>query len=98
MTEAIGVEAKIVPVVQGTLVAIAPDRFNGLAGNFGHTQVFDGQKMVQVIPEFQPQTPLVESWVKNVEWMNQRNPLPNSDEERLEDKIIADVRKLPNQI
>ena len=98
MTEAIGVETEIVPVVQGTLVAIAPERFKGLAGNFSHTQVFDGQKLAQVIPEFQPKTPLVESLAENVEWMDQRNLIPNSDEDLLEDKIIAEVRKLPNQI
>ena len=98
VAEAIGVEAEIVSVAQETLVAIAPERFKGLAGNFGHTQVFDGQKLAQVIPEFQPKTPLVESLAENVEWMNQRNLIPNSDEDRLEDKIIATVRKLPNQI
>ena len=98
MAEAIGVEAEIVSLAQETLVAIAPERFKGLASNFGHTQVFDGQKLAQVIPEFQPKTPLVGSLAENVEWMDQRNLIPNSDEDLLEDKIIAVARKLPTQI
>ena len=98
VAEAIGVEAEIVFVAQETLVAIAPERFKGLARNFGHTSVFDVQKLTQVIPELQPKTPLVESIAENVEWMDQGDLIPDSDEDVLEDKIIAAVRKLPTQI
>ena len=49
-------------------------------------------------PNFQPKTPLVESLLENIEWMDQHNRIPNSDEDLLEDKIISAIRKLPTQI
>ena len=98
VAKATGTEVEIVSVAQETLVSINPERFKGLAGNFGHTQVFDHKKLTQVIPTFQPKTPLVESLAENIEWMDKYNLIPNSDEDLLEDKIIAAVRKLPTQI
>ena len=98
VAKALEVEIRTVPVAQETLVAINAERFKGLADNFGHTQVFDNQKLAKVIPNFQPKTPLVESLLENIEWMDQHNRIPNSDEDLLEDKIISAIRKLPTQI
>ena len=98
VAKALEVEIRTVPVAQETLVAINAERFKGLADNFGHTQVFDNQKLAKVIPNFQPKTPLVESLLENIEWMDQHNRIPNSDADLLEDKIISAIRKLPTQI
>jgi nucleoside-diphosphate-sugar epimerase len=97
VAEALGVEAEIVHVPQETLIAIAPDRFGGLRGNFGHTQIYSGAKLARDIPEFQPQTPLVESVAENIAWMDKHNRVPDSDADDLEDRIIAAVRALPTR-
>jgi nucleoside-diphosphate-sugar epimerase len=98
VAEALGVEAEIVHVSQETLIAIAPERFGGLRGNFGHTQIFSGAKLATDVPEFQPQIPLVESVAENIAWMDKHHLVPDSDANDLEDRIIAAIRDLPNQV
>jgi nucleoside-diphosphate-sugar epimerase len=96
--EALGVEADIVHVPQETLIAISPERFGGLRGNFGHTQVFSGAKLARDVPEFQPQIPVAESVKETIAWMDTHGRIPSSDADDLEDRIIAAVRDLPNQV
>ena len=84
-------------VPQETLIAIAPERFRGLSGNFGHTQIYSGAKLASDVPEFQPDTPPVESVVENIAWMDRHNRIPDSDADDLEDRIIAAVRSLPTR-
>ncbi|MCZ6675992.1 MAG: NAD-dependent epimerase/dehydratase family protein [Candidatus Poribacteria bacterium] len=97
VAEALGVEAEIVHVPQETLIAISDERFGGLRGNFGHTQIYSGTKLARDVPEFQPQIPLVESLAENIAWMDKHNRIPDSDADDLEDRIIAAVRDLPNR-
>ena len=83
---------------QETLIAIAPERFRGLSGNFGHTQIYTGAKLARDIPEFQLATPLVESVAENIAWMDKHSRVPDSDADDLEDRIIEAVRDLPTRL
>ncbi len=93
--EALGVDIEIVHVSQETLIAMAPERFSGLRGNFGHTQIFSHQKLAAALPEFSPQIPVTESVAENIAWMDKHNRVPNSDGNDLEDRIIETIRNLP---
>ena len=92
---ALGVDIEIVHVAQETLIAMAPERFGGLSGNFGHTQIFSHKKLAGVLPEFRPKVPVTESVAENIAWMDTHGLVPDSDADDLEDQIIAAVRKLP---
>lgn len=92
---ALGVDIDIVHVSQETLIAMAPERFSGLRGNFGHTQIFSHEKLAQVLPDFCPQIPVTESVAENIEWMDKHNLVPNSDADDLEDRVIEAIRNLP---
>lgn len=92
---ALGVDINIVHVSQETLIAMSPERFSGLRGNFGHTQIFSHEKLAQVLPNFSPQIPVTESVAENIAWMDKHNLVPNSDANNLEDRIIEAIRNLP---
>ncbi len=92
---AIGVDIDIVHVSQETLIAMAPERYSGLRGNFGHTQIFRHEKLAAALPEFSPQIPVTESVAENIAWMDKHNRVPDSDADDLEDKIIDTIRNLP---
>ena len=92
---ALGVDIEIVHIAQETLIAMAPERFSGLRGNFGHTQIFSHQKLASVLPEWSPQVPVTESVAENIAWMDKHNLVPDSDADDLEDQIIEAVRNLP---
>lgn len=92
--EALGVEIEIVHVSQETLIAMAPERFGGLRGNFGHTQIFSHEKLSAALPGFNPKIPVTESVAENIAWMDKHNLVPDSNADNLEDQIIAAVRNL----
>jgi len=92
--EALGVEIEIVHVSQETLIAMAPERFGGLRGNFGHTQIFSQEKLSAALPELNPKIPVTESVAENSAWMDKHNLVPDSNADDLEDQIIAAVRNL----
>ena len=92
---ALGVDIEIVHVSQETLIAMTPERFSGLRGNFGHTQIFSHQKLTQALPNFSPQISVTESVAENIAWMDKHNLIPNSDANDLEDRIIETIRNLP---
>ncbi|RKU27308.1 hypothetical protein C6497_11190 [Candidatus Poribacteria bacterium] len=92
---ALDVDIEIVHVSQETLIAISPERFSGLRGNFGHTQIFSHQKLASVIPEFNPKIPVIQSVAENIEWMDKHNRIPDSDADDVEDRIIDTIRNLP---
>ena len=93
--EALRVDIEIVHVSQETLIAMAPEQFSGLRGNFGHTQIFSHEKLAAALPEFSPQIPVTESVAENIAWMDKHNRVPNSDGNDLEDRIIETIRNLP---
>jgi nucleoside-diphosphate-sugar epimerase len=94
---AVGVEVEIVNAPQALLAQI-DDRYKGIDSNFGHQQVFSGEKLRQAVPEWQPSTPLVDWMAANIAWMDRYNLVSNSDEDRLEDRIIAELRALPERV
>lgn len=92
---ALGVQIEIVHASQENLIAMSPERFSGLRGNFGHTQIFSHEKLAQVIPNVSPKIPVTESVAENIEWMDKHNLIPNSDDDDLEDRVIEAIRNLP---
>ena len=75
---------------------MAPERFSGLRGNFGHTQIFSHKKVwQQYYLNLRPQVPVTESVAENIAWMDKHNLVPDSDADDLEDQIIETVRNLP---
>lgn len=92
--EVLGVSVEFVHVAQDTLIAMDSQRYSGLRGNFGHTQIYSGAKLAEVLPEFEPQTPVAESVAENIAWMDKHNRVPNSDEDELEDRIIETIQSL----
>jgi len=95
---ALGVTAEIVHAPQDLLIAIDPDRYGGLRRNFGHAQVFSGAKLAQLLPEWRPRVPRQEAITATIAWMDQHRRVANSDEDTLEDRIIAAMRALPAQV
>ena len=79
-------------------MTISPEWFGGLSENFGHTQVFSGAKLSRDVPEFRPRAPLIESLAESIAWMDKHGLVPDSDSDDLEDRIIAAVRGLPDQL
>lgn len=94
---AMGVEAKLVHVSQDTLVALDKERFGGMAGCFGHHQVFRHEKLMRDVPEFNPRTPLVESMREVIEWMDRHSLIEQKDDSDLEDRIISAITDLPKR-
>jgi nucleoside-diphosphate-sugar epimerase len=94
---AVGVEAEIVNCPQALLASI-DDRYKGIDSNFGHQQVFSGEKLRQAVPDWQPSTPLVDWMAANIAWMDRHGLVSDSDADPLEDRIIADLRGLPARV
>jgi nucleoside-diphosphate-sugar epimerase len=94
---AVGVDAEIVNAPQWLLAQI-DDRYNGIEENFGHHQVFSGEKLQRAVPEWQPATPLVEWMAANIAWMDRHGLVSDSDGDPLEDRIIAELRGLPRRL
>jgi nucleoside-diphosphate-sugar epimerase len=94
---AVGVEVEIVNAPQWLLGQI-DDRYKGIAGNFGHQQVFSGEKLRRAVPEWKPVTPLVEWMAANIAWMDRHGLVSDSDADPLEDRIIAELRGLPQRV
>jgi nucleoside-diphosphate-sugar epimerase len=95
--EAVGVEVEIVNAPQAVLMQ-TDDRYQGIDGNFGHQQVFGGEKLKQAVPEWQPATPTAEWMAANIAWMDQHGMVTDSDADPLEDRIIAELRALPSRV
>jgi nucleoside-diphosphate-sugar epimerase len=95
---AIGVEAQIVHAPQDLLVAVDAERYGGLRGNFGHSQVFSAAKLTRLLPDWQPRTPRPEAIGATLDWMERNGRVANSDDDQLEDRIIAALGELPGRI
>jgi nucleoside-diphosphate-sugar epimerase len=96
-SQAVRSECEIVNVPQAVLERI-DDRYKGIESNFGHQQVFSGQKLEQAVPEWHPSTPLVDWMAANIAWMDQHGLVKDSDADPLEDRIIADLRGMPDRV
>lgn len=95
---AIGVEAELVHAPQDLLVAVDPERYGGLRSNFGHTQVFSTAKLAGLLPGWRPRTAHAEAIAAALAWMDAHGAVADSDDDELEDRIIAALRELPARI
>jgi nucleoside-diphosphate-sugar epimerase len=95
--EALGVEVDIVNAPQA-LLAQSDDRYRGIDSNFGHQQVFSHEKLQRAVPEWQATTPLAKWMAENIAWMDRHGLVTDSDADPLEDRIIADLRALPERV
>jgi len=96
--DALEVRAEIVHAPQDLLIAISPERYGHLRSNFGHTQVFSGAKLAQLLPDWKPRTPRREAIAATIAWMDQHGRVADSDADTLEDRIIAAIRALPEHL
>lgn len=90
--DALGVEAELVHAPTELLVKISPERYGHLHSNFAHTQVFSGAKLAALLPDWQPKVPRRDAILATIEWMDANNRIVNSDDDPLEDQIIAALR------
>jgi nucleoside-diphosphate-sugar epimerase len=95
--EAVGVDVEIVNAPQWLLARIDA-RYQGIDGNFGHQQVFSGAKLQAAVPEWRPTTPLVEWMAENVAWMDRHALVTDSDADPLEDRMVAALRGVVDQV
>ena len=96
--QALGVEAHLAHIPADTLMAISPERYGHLPGNFAHSQVFSGAKLAALLPDWKAATPRTAAISQTIGWMEAHNRIANSDEDTLEDRIIAALRELPERI
>ncbi|MBI3912366.1 MAG: NAD-dependent epimerase/dehydratase family protein [Armatimonadetes bacterium] len=94
---AVGREVEIVHAPQEMLLCI-DGRYAGLPHNFGHQQVFSAAKLQRDLPEWQPEVSWEEGVRWNIEWMERHRLITNSDEDDLEDRIIAHLKALPERV
>jgi len=94
----LGVEAALVHAPQDLLVAVDAARYGGLRSNFGHTQVFSGAKLARLLPDWRPATPHAMAIAATLDWMDRHGKVANSDDDQVEDRIIAALRELPGRI
>jgi nucleoside-diphosphate-sugar epimerase len=98
LAAAIGCEARIVHVPSDLLVAVAPDRYRGLDEIFRHHGVYSAAKLRDHVPEFKTTVPWEEGVKRNVAWMDEQGVNANSDEDDLEDRILAAMGHVQEEI
>jgi nucleoside-diphosphate-sugar epimerase len=98
LAAAIGCEIKIVHVPSDLLVTVAPDRHRGLNEIFRYHGVYSAAKLREHVPEFRTTVSWEEGVRRNVAWMDEEGLIGNSDEDALEDRIIAGMDRLREQL
>ena len=98
--QAVGVECEIVHAPKELLLAIDPKRYGTLRYNFGYTQLFSGAKAARLVPEWRPTTNHVEWMRANLDWMDEAGEVSDTrrDPDNLEDRLIAALKALPEQL
>jgi nucleoside-diphosphate-sugar epimerase len=94
---ALGMDVEIVNAPQWLLAQI-DNRYKGIEGNFGHQQVFSGEKLRRAVPEWNPATLLVDWMAENVAWMDRHGLVADSNADPLEDRVIEGLRSLPSRL
>ncbi|MEN9935230.1 MAG: hypothetical protein RLZZ387_1809 [Chloroflexota bacterium] len=95
---ALGVEAELVGAPAELLIAVNPERYASLRANFAHTQVFRNAALERLLPEWRPTTDRRSHIAATIEWMDRNGRVANSDEDTLEDRIIAALRDVPARV
>jgi nucleoside-diphosphate-sugar epimerase len=98
LASAIGCDIKIVHVPSDLLVAIAPERYRGLNEIFRYHGVYSAAKLREHVPEFRTTVSWEEGVRRNVAWMDDEGLIKNSDEDDLEDRIIAGMDRLREEL
>jgi nucleoside-diphosphate-sugar epimerase len=98
LAAAIGCKAHIVHVPSDLLVAAAPDRFRGLDEIFRHHGAYSAAKLQSDVPEFEPTVSWEDGVRRNVEWMDAQGLCAKSDEDDLEDRIIATMNRAREEL
>jgi nucleoside-diphosphate-sugar epimerase len=96
--DALGVEADLVGAPAELLIAINPERYGSLRSNFAHTQVFRNAELERLLPEWRPTTDRRSHIQATIEWMDRNGRVANTDDDPLEDRIIAELRDLPGRL
>lgn len=94
----LNVEAELVGAPQELLIAIDSERYGGLRGNFGHSQVFRNRALETLLPEWRPVTDRHAHIAATIDWMDRHGRAADSDADTLEDQIIAALRGLPARV
>lgn len=98
LAAAIGCDIKIAHVPSDLLVAAAPDRYRGLNEIFRYHGVYSAARLRQDVPEFRTTVSWEEGVRRNVAWMDEEGMVANSDEDDLEDRIIAGMDRLRQEL
>lgn len=93
--EALGVEAELVGAPAEILIATDPQRYGGLRANFAHTQVFRNAALERLLPDWRPATDRRAHIAATIAWMDAHGRVANSDDDPLEDRLIAALREVP---
>jgi nucleoside-diphosphate-sugar epimerase len=91
----LGVEAELVGAPAELLIACDAQRYGGLRANFAHTQVFRNAVLERLLPDWKPTTDRAAHIAATIAWMDEHGRVANSDEDMLEDQIIAALRNVP---
>lgn len=92
--EALGVKLETVSVPWDILVAADSQRYSALTTCLGHTQVFSAASLHAVVPDWQPQLPLLTAVGETIEWLAAQKLIEASTADPLEDRIIAAMRQV----
>lgn len=95
---ALGVEAELVGVPAEVLIATDPERYGSLRANFAHSQIFRNAELERLLPEWRPATDRHAHIQATIEWMDRHDQVANSDDDPLEDRLIAALRAVPEQV
>ncbi|MDZ4717579.1 MAG: NAD-dependent epimerase/dehydratase family protein [Roseiflexaceae bacterium] len=95
---ALGIEAELVGAPAELLIATNPERYGSLRANFAHSQIFRNAELERLLPAWQPTTDRHTHLQATIEWMDRHNRVANSDDDTLEDRIIAALRELPERV
>ncbi len=95
--DALGVQAELVHAPAELLVELSPRFFGHLPANFAHTQLFSGEKLRALLPEWQPQMPRRAAIAATIAWMDEHGQQAWDEEDAVEDRVITALRALPAQ-
>jgi nucleoside-diphosphate-sugar epimerase len=96
--DALGVEAELVGAPAELLIAASPERYGSLRANFAHTQVFRNAALERLLPDWRPTADRRAHIQATIEWMDRNGRVADSDDDDLEDRIIAALREVPARV
>lgn len=89
---------QLVHVSTDTLLALAPQRYNGLAEIFRHHGVYSIDKIQRDIPEYTNPTSFEDAVRQTVAWMDAKEPPEQAQASSPEDQIIAAIAAMTDAL